>query len=82
MEGEIVASGTEATLNLLEDAERRPPVPLIEVPRGLLEHMSAADFGLDQDKFDVISVLMISEHLRPLLSKTVSNWPELKFPTT
>ena len=27
LEGEAVAPGTEATLNLLEDAERRPPVP-------------------------------------------------------
>ena len=65
---------------LLEDVERRPPVPLIEVLRGLLEHMPAADFGLDQDKFarNLRSSRkgaapgasgMTSEHLRPLLSK-------------
>ena len=80
LEGEAVAPGTEATLNLLEDAERRHPVPLIEVPRGLMEHMPAADFGLDQDKIagNLRSSRkragpglsgMTSEHLRPLLSK-------------
>ena len=80
LEGEAVAPGTEATLNLLEDAERRPPVPIIEVPQGLMEHMPAAEFGLDQDKFarNLRSSRkgaapgpsgMTSEHLRPLLSK-------------
>ena len=58
----------------------RPPVPFIEVPRGLMLHMPDADFRLDQDKFarNFRSSRkgaapgpsgMTSEHLRLLLSK-------------
>ena len=69
---------TEVTLNLLEDAERRPPVPLIVVPQGLMEHMPAAEFGLDKFAHNLRSSRkgaapgpsgMTCEHLRPLLSK-------------
>ena len=67
LEGEAVAPRTEATLNLLQDAERRPPVPF---PSGPMEHMSVADFDTSDlsGKAAPRPVGMTSEHLRPLLS--------------
>ena len=46
-----MASGTDTTLNMLEDPERRPPTPIIEIPREMMEHWPVEDFALDLDKF-------------------------------
>ena len=79
LEGEALAPGTDTTLNMLEDPERRPRTPIIEIPLEMMEHWPVEDFALDLDKFarNPRSARkgaapgpsgMTSEHLRPLLS--------------
>ena len=64
---------------MLEDPERRPRTPIIEIPREVMEHWPVEDFALDPNKFarNLRSARkgaapgpsgMTSEHLRPLLS--------------
>ena len=69
--------GTDTTLNMLEDPERRPPTPITEIPREMREHWPAEDFTLDPDNFarnfrsarkGAAPGPSGSEHLRPLLS--------------
>ena len=75
-----MALGTDTTLNMLEDPERRPPTPIIEIHREMMEHWPVEDFALDPDKFarNLRSARkgaapgpsgMTSEHLRPLLGQ-------------
>ena len=51
LEGEALALGTDTALNMLEDPERRPPNPIIEIPQEMMEHWPVEDFALDPDKF-------------------------------
>ena len=80
LSGAAVAPGTDHTLRLLTDIERRPPNPVRELPPEMLEFIPEVPFALDEKRFaqNLRSSRrgaapgpsgMTSEHLRPLLSR-------------
>ena len=76
LEGAAVAPGTDHTLHLLTDIERRPPNRVIELPPEMLEFIPEVPFALFAQNLrtsrrvlhQVLSG-MTSEHIRPLLSR-------------
>ena len=79
LEGAAVPS-TDHTLHLLTDTERRLPNPVKELPPEMLEFIPEVPFALDEKRFAQNLRTsrrgaapgpsgMISEHLRPLLSR-------------
>ena len=51
LEGVAVARGTDHTLHLLTDRERRPPNPVRELSPKMLEFVPAVPFALDEKRF-------------------------------
>ena len=80
LEGAAVAPGTDHTLHLLTDTERRPPNPVRELSPEMLEFVPAVPLALDEKRFaqNLRSSRreaapgpsgMTSEHLRSLLAR-------------
>ena len=83
LEGAELAPGNQATLDALQDEERRPPLPRGALPPDLAHHMPVRPFQLDEHIFsrNLRSSSrgaaggpsgMTMEHLRPLLNDVMA----------
>ena len=83
LEGASLAPGTEATLTVVTNVEKRPSRPREPLPREVVEHAPVTPFDLDEKMFLLCLRFsrrdaatgpsgMTTEHLRPLLDEWYS----------